>query len=128
MSNQYLRKYKTREKNRWYETISIERLDRKRLSPEAQRILIELVKNGLLLDEGITFSRAQFGLCQRYDMNKIFAPAFETTYRVRNHIYLSKTKFEELIIEPVAFTKGYRNKLNALLDSNQEQQRNLFEE
>jgi len=128
MSSLYLKQYKTGEKNRWYETISIERLDRNKLSPETQKILTELVKNGLLLDEGITFSRAQFGLCQRYDMNKIFAPAFETTYRVRNHIYLSNKIFEELIIDPVTFTKRYRNKLKLLSDKKQDYQKSLFEE
>jgi hypothetical protein len=114
MSRQYLQHYHTGDERRWYETISLERLDRSKLSPKAQKILEELVKYGLLLDEGITFSRAQFGLCQRYDMNKIFAPAFETTYRVRNHIYLRWQRFEELLLKPDVFVKRHRDKLRDL--------------
>jgi len=114
ISRQYLEKYKTGEDGRWYETISLERLDRAKLNPRAHKILSELVKYGLLLDEGITFSRAQFGLCPRYDMNKIFAPAFQTTYRVRNHMYLSKERFEELLLSPHAFVNRHRNKLSEL--------------
>jgi len=127
MSRQYLEHYHTGEEYRWYETISIERLDRNRLLPKAQRILDELVKYGLLLDEGITFSRAQFGLCQRYDMNKVFAPAFETTYRVRNHIYLSRARLEELLLQPDVFVARHRKKLKELAQRKAiEHQTNLF--
>ena len=44
-------------------------------------------------------------------MNKIFAPAFQTTYRVRNHIYLSKKRFDGLLLSPDAFVREFRNKL-----------------
>ncbi|MEW6183653.1 MAG: serine/threonine-protein kinase [Bacillota bacterium] len=114
ISKQYLERYDTGEKGRWYETISIERLDTGSLKKEAQDTLDELIRYGLLLGEGITFSRAQFGLCQRYDMNKIFSPAFKTTYRVRNHIYLSQERFEEFLLHPDLFIKRHRNKLQDL--------------
>ena len=114
MSRKYLENYDTGEKDRWYETISVERLDRSKLSIKAQLLLGELLKNGLLLDEGVTFSRAQFGLCQRYDMNKIFSPAFETTYRVRNHVYLSRQRLEELLLSPDLFLRRHRQKLEEL--------------
>ncbi|MBI3664335.1 MAG: hypothetical protein HY234_14965 [Acidobacteria bacterium] len=116
MSRQYLERYETGEKGRWYETISLERLDRRRLPQGAQNILDELVKYGLLLDEGITFSRAQFGLLPRYDMNKIFAPAFQTTYRVRNHIYVTRNRFVELLSKPDKFVSRHRRKLDELAD------------
>ena len=116
MSRQYLERYDTGAEERWYETISLERLDRGRLPEGAQEILDELVKYGLLLDEGITFSRAQFGLLQRYDMNKIFAPAFQTTYRVRNHIYVSRERFVELLLKPDRFVGRHRHKLDELSD------------
>jgi DNA-binding transcriptional ArsR family regulator len=111
MSRQYLEKYETGEEGRWYETISLERNDRRRLSPKAYRIFDELIKNGYLLDDGNTFARAQFGLSRRYDMNKIFAPAFQTTYRVRNHIYVSKGILEELLLNPVEFVNRHKKKL-----------------
>ena len=114
MSRQYLQNYGTGDKSRWYETISLERLDGTQLSPDARIVLNELVKYGLLLDEGTTFSRAQFGLCSRYDMNKIFAPAFQTTYRVRNHMYASRERFEELLLRPDAFVRRHREKLRLL--------------
>jgi hypothetical protein len=134
MSRQYLERYDTGEEGRWYETISLERLDRGPLPGIAQNILYELVKYGLLLDEGITFSRAQFGLLPRYDMNKIFAPAFQTTYRVRNHIYVSHDRFVELLLKPDKFVSRHRRKLDELVkaQSNQSQQQSsqprLFDE
>jgi tRNA A-37 threonylcarbamoyl transferase component Bud32 len=134
MSRQYLERYDTGEEGRWYETISLERLDRGRLPESAHEILDELVKYGLLLDEGITFSRAQFGLLQRYDMNKIFAPAFQTTYRVRNHIYVSRERFVELLSSPDKFVTRHRRKLDELTehartkDRNRPNQSFLFED
>ena len=86
-------------------TISIEPTDARNLNPKARERLIELIKNGLLLEEGMNFSRGQFGLSVRYDPNKIFSPAFKTTYRIRNHIYLSKERFEEFLMEPDNFKK-----------------------
>jgi hypothetical protein len=80
----------------------------------AQEILTHLIQWGLLLDEGVTFSRAQIGLSQRYDMNKIFAPAFQTTYRVRNHMYLSAARFAEMLMNPDSFVARYRKKLKEL--------------
>ena len=126
MSRLYLQRYNTTDKNRWYETISLERLDRTRLTTEAAFMLDELVKYGLFLDEGMTFSRAQYGLCQRYDLNKIFSPAFEITYRVRNHIYLSSPRLEELLLHPDAFVNRHRNKLSLLTLKKSEHQTTLF--
>jgi hypothetical protein len=114
ISRDYLLHYHTGDPQRWYETISIERLDTGPLNEEAEKILFELVKYGLVLNEGVTFSRAQFGLTARYDLNKIFAPAFETTYRVRNHLYLSRILLEELLLRPDRFIARYRTKLNSL--------------
>lgn len=129
ISRQYLERYNTGDDKRWYETISIERLDRKVISQKTHNLLFHLVNHGLFLDEGVTFSRAQFGLCQRYDMNKIFAPAFETTYRVRNHIFLSKSRLEELLLAPENFVKRHRKKLSDLTSKNQrEEQVSLFKE
>ena len=98
ISREYLLHYDTGDSRRWYETISIERLDAHPLSDDAEKILFELVKYGLVLNEGVTFSRAQFGLTVRYDLNKIFSPAFQITYRVRNHLYLSHDLVDELLV------------------------------
>ncbi len=128
MSRQYLEHYDTGELGRWYETISVERLDRSAIRPDAEDVLLALINDSLLMDEGITFSRAQFGLTQRYDLNKIFAPAFQTTYRVRNHIYLSAAKFEELLLSPDVFVGRHRQKLRQLAeDKTSQRQHRLFE-
>jgi serine/threonine protein kinase len=128
MSRQYLERYDTGEENRWYETISLERIDNHSLPSSAQRILNELVKEGLLLEEGVTFTRAQIGLSRRYDMNKIFAPAFQTTYRVRNHIFLSHRRFEEFLLRPDSFVYRHKRKLDELAKSPDEQeQKPLFD-
>jgi hypothetical protein len=111
VSRLYLQLYDTGDETRWYETISVDRNDRNKLDSQAVLVLEELIKYGLLLDEGVTFSRAQFGLAQRFDMNKIFAPAFRTTYRVRNHIYLSGDRFEQLLMRPDRFVAWHRTKL-----------------
>ncbi len=127
ISRLYLEKYETGEKDRWYETISIERLELDKLNKLAKKVLFELMKNDFLVAEGITFSRAQFGLSNRYDMNKIFAPAFQTTYRVRNHIYLSKKRFEELLLFSDIFVRKFRNKLGkSIKRSGKGHQRTLF--
>lgn len=115
VSRQYLENYDTGDATRWYETISFERNDRKKLSKSASLVLHELVKNGYVLDDGTTFARAQFGLEKRYDMNKIFAPAFLTTYRVRNHIYLGHDRLEELLLRPVEFVGRHKKKLKELV-------------
>lgn len=129
MSKLYIQQYDTGDINRWYETISVERLDRSAMEPEAREVLHELLKYGLLLDEGVTFSRAQFGLSQRYDLNKIFVPAFQITYRVRNHVYLSAKRMEQLLLHPDNFVGAHRHKLQQLSEQRKSSipQRNLFE-
>lgn len=127
MSKQYLMNYNTGEKDRWHETISLERLDKKSLSKDAKQILKELTMYGLLLVEGTTFSRAQYGLSQRYDLNKVFSPVFQTTYRVRNHIYISTKIFEEFLLTPGDFLKRHLNKLDRLAKkSSLPEQKELF--
>jgi hypothetical protein len=116
VSRAYLQHYDTGEPGRWHETISIERLDQKPLRQTAQTILENLVKNEFLVDQGVTLSRAQFGLCSRYDLNKILAPAFRTTYRVRNHMYLSSRWFEELLLSPDEFVRRQSEKLTRMAE------------
>jgi tRNA A-37 threonylcarbamoyl transferase component Bud32 len=129
ISKEYIRHYDTGEQGRWYETISVERLDRRRLPQMAQEILTHLIQWGLLLDEGVTFSRAQIGLSQRYDLNKIFAPAFQSTYRVRNHMYLSSDRFAEMLMSPDRFVARYRKKLSELASPGEAiNQGSLFED
>lgn len=126
VSRLYLRKYDTGERDRFYETISLERLDLKILSEKAAELLKYLIVYDVLIIQGITFSRAQVGLSERYDLNKIYTPCFQTTYRVRNHLYCSRNKFEELLLEPGEFVKKTRAQLNKLVKPGR--QLRLFEE
>ena len=126
VSRLYLRKYDTGDPGRFYETITLERLDLKPISKEAAQVLKYLSVYDVLMTKGITFSRAQVGLSERYDLNKIYAPCFQTTYRVRNHLYLSKYKFEELLLKPGEFIKRTRAQLDSL--TKKEIQRTLFNE
>ena len=128
VSRRYLQNYNTGEEGRWYETITVERLDRRSLDSRAETILTKLIEFNLFIDEGITFSRAQLGLSQRYDMNKIFSPAFETTYRVRNHMYLSHRQFATLLLRPGEFVSKHRKKLDTLvLKKNEAPESDLFD-
>jgi len=128
MSAEYLRNYDTTDPRRWYETISLERLDSQKLESRAAYLLRELVKYGLILKEGVTFTRADIGLGTRYDLNKIFAPAFEITYRVRNHLYVGRDRFEELLLRPGQFLRRHREKLESLARNSEEElsQQSLF--
>jgi hypothetical protein len=129
VSRLYLTKYDTGEPGRFYETITLEKLDLKPLGERAAEVLKYLVVYDVLMITGITFSRAQVGLSERYDLNKIYAPCFQTTYRVRNHLYLSKDKFEKLLLEPGDFVKSTRARLDSLVKHKKDdQQRTLFEE
>ena len=110
VSKNYLMNYESSTDEKFYETISIERSDSLKLDQNAERILCELIRRGLLRDEGSNFSRAQFGLVRRYDLNKIFTPAFQITYRVRNHMHLRQGKFQKLLIDPDGFVKDYQKK------------------
>lgn len=128
MSREYLVHYKTGRRGQWYETISFERIDDQPLRRPAYQALTELIKNGLVMDDGLTFSRARFGLAQRYDLNKIFVPAFRITYRIRNHMYVSKGRLEEILLEPHIFVKRHRRRLRELaLRKNRPRQGSLFD-
>jgi hypothetical protein len=129
ISRQYLTRWKSGSPDRWYEAISIERNDRRGIGQEAIAVLQELLTYDLLLDDGVTFSRTQIGLGVRYDMNKVFAPAFQTTYRVRNHLYVSQEKFRELLLKPSQFVKRHAKKLAVLATpAKSKRQRTLFDE
>jgi hypothetical protein len=129
ISRLYLTKYDTGEPDRFYETITLEKLDLNPLSERAAEVLKYLVVYDVLMIMGITFSRAQVGLSERYDLNKIYAPSFQTTYRVRNHLYLSRDRFEQLLLEPGEFVKSTRARLDNLVKHKKDdQQKTLFEE
>ena len=114
ISWRYLTSYDTGTDERWYETISVDRNERGRLDTNAMAVLEALLKNDLLVAEGMNYSRSQVGLGTRYDLNKVFTPAFRTTYRVRNHMYVSNASFGELLDHPGHFVRRHVKKLGDL--------------
>lgn len=102
VSQNYLRHYPTSsiDKKRKYEMVAIERNDISPLSESANEIITHLVANGVFFDDSLTFARSQVGLSSKYLLNKIFCPAFETTFRSRYHHRLSKDKFESFLLHP----------------------------
>lgn len=130
ISWRYLTTYDTGTDKRWYETISVDRNEKGALDEEAFIILKELLKNDLLMAEGMNYSRSQVGLGVRYDLNKIFTPAFRATYRVRNHLYVSNAKFAQLLTYPGQFVRLHSRKLKELCTppKSKNSQKGLFDE
>ncbi len=106
VSRNYLTNYDTGDPSRLYETISFERLDLENLSLEAQTRLQSLVQYDVFMTTGTNFSRAHVGLAARYDLNKLYAPAFRITYRIRNHMFLSSKRLELLLTNPNKFVSN----------------------
>jgi serine/threonine protein kinase len=115
VSRRYLAEWDTGDQARFYETISIERLDRRPLNEEAMQILKNLVIQDVFIAQGSNFSRAQIGITERYDLNKIYSPYFQTTYRVRNHLYMALRRFEELLQRPDEWIRKVRKNLGDLV-------------
>jgi hypothetical protein len=110
-SRTYLKDYPLGPDRERYETLSFERNDTTALSSNAEKVLREAVRYNLLIDYGLNFSRKKFGLVIRYDLNKAFAPAFQTTYRVRNHLYLSRSQVEKLALHPTEFIRDLKKRV-----------------
>jgi len=101
ISRQYLTKEIAKEKgNRKFEIITIERTDNEELSDDAEKILRALIRYSVFLDSGLSFSRDEIGLVQKFSLHKKFTPALMTTYREREHIRLSTERLEKFLLYP----------------------------
>lgn len=85
------------------EVITIERRDNKKLSEDAEDILRRLIRHSVFLDKGLSFSREQIGLIQKFTIHKKYVPALMTTWREREHLRLSKEQLEEFLLHPDKF-------------------------
>jgi serine/threonine protein kinase len=117
ISRKYLTREITKEKFRKYEMISIERTDAKKLQEDAESIFITLIRYSIFLDRGLSFSREEIGLVQKFTLHKKFTPALMTTYREREHLRLSKDRLENFILHPDEFRENIFNVKNK--DKNQ---------
>ena len=105
VSKDYLTREITKEKGRKCEVISIERSDNDELSEEAEEILRILLRHSIFTDTGLSFSRTQIGLVQKFTLHKRFCPALRITFRERERLRLSKEQLELLLLNPDEFAK-----------------------
>jgi len=103
ISREYLRREITGEKGRKYELITIERRDNKAMSDKAEELLRKLIRHSVFIDRGLSFSREQIGLVQKFTMHKKYAPALMISYREREHLKLSNIQLEEFLLAPDQF-------------------------
>ncbi len=110
ISQAYLSRDITKEKGRKYEVITIERRDSKKLSEKAKERLRKLIRYSIFIDRGLSFSREQIGLVQKFTLHKKFTPALMITYREREHLRLSKEQLEKFLLQPDEFKEELLNK------------------
>lgn len=112
LSRQYLRRSITRDKNRLYEVIAIERRDNDKLSDEASDLLRKLIRHSVFLERGFSFSREQIGLVQKFVLHKKYTPALKTTFREREHLRLDSKQLEQFLLSPDQFTAQILDKID----------------
>lgn len=95
---------------RKYEVISIERRDDTKLSEKAEDMLKRLIRHSVFVDRGLSFSREQIGLVQKFTLHKKYTPALMTTYREREHLRLPKEELEEFLLHPDSFREHFLKK------------------
>lgn len=95
----------SRAKNRKDEYLAIERNDFSPLVKDADEILKKLITFGVLDESKLEIARDDRVKKPIYVLNKIYCPVFSITYKRDQHLRLSKSKFEELLIRPIDFLK-----------------------
>lgn len=105
ISREYLKSDVRKDGGRKYEVITLERRDFKELSDVAKERLRKLIRHSVFIDRGLSFSREQIGLAQKFTLHKKFTPALMTTYREREHLRLSNDQLEKLLLQPDEFKK-----------------------
>lgn len=106
VSRDYLTREITKEEGRKDEVISIERCDNDELSEDAKEMLRILLRHSIFTDTGLSFSRTQIGLVQKFTLHKRFCPALRITFRERERLRLSKNQLELLLLSPDEFAKS----------------------
>ena len=91
--------------------LAIERNDSGELSSEAEQILRRLVTFGVLDSGRATFARDDRLKKPFYVLNRIYCPAFSIGFRRDDHLRLSQSKFEMLLLSPTRFMSEGTKKL-----------------
>jgi len=73
------------------------------LSDSAEEMVSMLIRHSVFIDRGLSFSREQIGLVQKFTLHKKYTPALMTTWREREHLRLSKDELEEFLLNPDQF-------------------------
>lgn len=90
---------------RFDERIAIERNDSEALVQPAQDFLEVLIRFGIMDDSHLDFARDDRMKKSLYILNRIFCPAFGISFRRDQHLRLSKGRFEQLLLDPIAFAR-----------------------
>lgn len=104
ISRSYLTRKITKQEDRRFEMICVERTDNDELNPLAKEMLRTLVRYSIFTDVGLSFSLSQIGLIHKFTLHKRFSPALKVTFREREHMRLSKRRLELLLQEPDKFS------------------------
>lgn len=116
LSRDYLTRDITLERGRKDERIAIERRDNKALNSEAEIILRLLLRHSIFTDTGLSFSRNQIGLVQKFILHRKYCPALRITYREREHFRLSADEMELLLLKPERFFQTLKSRDEKQLD------------
>lgn len=114
-------------KSRKDEYLAIERNDSSQLINIAEELLKKLVMFGVLDESRYEYSRDDKVKKPIYVLNRIFCPVFNISYRRDQHLRLSKTRFEEMLLSPMEFLKNGTSRLKEK-KNNSSQIRDLFED
>jgi serine/threonine protein kinase len=110
ISRQCLKRGIAKEKDRRYELIAIERRDDKAISDRAADLLRKLIRHSVFIDRGLSFSREQIGLVQKFVLHRKYTPALKTTYREREHLRLGHKQLEQFLLNPDQFKEEFLRK------------------
>jgi serine/threonine protein kinase len=100
--------------------LAIERNDLDDLSAEAGELLRKLISFGVLDDSKADYARDDIIKKPIYVLNRIYCPAFNILYRRDDHLRLSRSKFELLLLNPEGFVRYGTKRLTALASDGKE--------
>lgn len=109
-------------KRRKDQYLALERNDSNSLSQDAENLLKEMIRYGVLDESRLDVARDDQVKKPIYILNKIYCPTFGIGYRRDQHLRLSKDKFEEVFLNPKNFVTAGTKRLKQQ-DPTEEQSR-----
>lgn len=105
-------------KKRKDQYLALERNDSNSLSHDAEYLLKEMIRYGVLDESRLDFARDDQVKKPIYVLNRIYCPAFAIGYRRDQHLRLSKDKFEEVFLNPKNFVTAGTKRLSQQAPTN----------